>query len=87
MISYCKFGNFSDGFIFAKFHGCEGLVKIKTLRNGKITLSLTDVGKSCPSREFLRWQICYLMQFAKIKLSWKVLNLQYVSKIAISSTL
>ena len=29
-------------------------VKIKSSRNGKITLSCTDIGKSCPSSGFLR---------------------------------
>ena len=42
--SYCKFRNFRGGFIF---------VKIKSLRNGEITLSFTDEGKSCHSRAFL----------------------------------
>ena len=35
----------------------------------KITLSLSDVGKSCPSRKFFTWEICLLMLFPKIKLS------------------
>ena len=39
--------NFTEGFIFKK------LLENKTLTNGKITMSFTDVGKSCPSREFL----------------------------------
>ena len=33
-------------------------VEIKPSRNGNITLSFTDVGKSCPSREFFTSQIC-----------------------------
>ena len=37
---YCKFGNFCEGFIFAKL--------------GEITLSFTYEGKSCHTREFLR---------------------------------
>ena len=36
---------FSRNFADAEF------CKIKTSQNGKITLSFTDVGKSCPSRE------------------------------------
>ena len=36
---YCKFGNFREGFSF---------VKIKSSQNGKITLSITDIVKSCP---------------------------------------
>ena len=30
----------------------RSLVKIKSSKNGKITLSLTDIGESCPSHEF-----------------------------------
>ena len=71
---YCKFGNFHECFIFAKL---RSFVKIKPLRNGEITLSFTDVGKSSPSHEFLTWQICLLTLFTKIKLSRKIPNLQY----------
>ena len=60
---YCKFGNFRDGFIFAKLHS---FVKIKLSQNGEITLSFTDIGKSCSSHKFLTWQICLLTLFAKI---------------------
>ena len=42
-----KFENFREDFIFAKPR-----VKIKSSRNAKITQSFTDIGKSCPSREF-----------------------------------
>ena len=35
-------------------------MKIKPSRSGEITLSFTDVGESCPSPEFLMWQICLL---------------------------
>ena len=48
----CKFGNFREG-LFS--------------RNGEITLSSSDIGKSCPSREFLTSQICLLMLVAKMK--------------------
>ena len=41
---YCKFGNFCEGFIFAKFRRCESFVKIKPTQNGEITFSFTDVG-------------------------------------------
>ena len=37
---------FSRNFADAEF------AKIKPSRNGKITLLVTDVGKSCPSRKF-----------------------------------
>ena len=50
-------------------------MKIKSLRNGEIT----DMGKSCPSREYLKSQICLLTLFAKIKLSRNVPDLQYVT--------
>ena len=33
-------------------------VKIKLSRNGEITLLFSDIGKSCPNREFLMSQIC-----------------------------
>ena len=39
----------------------RSFVKIKSSRNGKIVLSFTDIGKSCPSREFLVSQICLLI--------------------------
>ena len=57
----------------------RSLVKIKPLQNGKITLSFTDVGKSCPSRKFSMWQICLLRLFAKIKFSQSFPILQYLS--------
>ena len=43
----CKFGNFRDGFIFAKFSK-----NIKSSRIGEIPLSFTDIGKSRPFHEF-----------------------------------
>ena len=46
---YCKLGNFLEGFSF---------VKIISSQNVKISLSLTDVGNSCPSCKFETWQIC-----------------------------
>ena len=69
MSRYCKFGNFREGFIFAKL---RSFLKIKPSWNGKITLSFTDVGKSGSSRKFLTSQICLLTLFAKIKLSRKI---------------
>ena len=55
---------FSQNFAYAKF--LENRL-IKSSRNGQTTLSLTDIGKSCPSSsEFLRPQICLLTLFAKI---------------------
>ena len=49
---YCKFGNIREDFIFAKL--MRSFVKIRSSRNGEITLSFTDEGKSCHSRDFLR---------------------------------
>ena len=57
----------------------RSFVKIKPSRNGKITLSFIDIGKSCLNREFLSSLICLLILFAKIKFSRKFPNLQYVS--------
>ena len=48
---------FSRNFTYAKFR------KIKPSRNGKITLSFTDIRISFTSREFLMSQICLLMLF------------------------
>ena len=43
-------------------------MKIKPSKNGEITLSFTDIGKSCQRRELLTLQICLLTLFAEIKL-------------------
>ena len=45
----------------------------------EITLSLTDVGKSGPSHEFLTSQIFLLTLLAKTKFSLKLPNLQYTA--------
>ena len=50
----------------------QSLVKIKILkkwRKGEIALLFTDIGNSCPSREFLTSQIYPLTLFEKIKFS------------------
>ena len=52
-------------------------MKIESSRNGAIALSLTDIGKPCPSHEFLTSQICLLTLFVKIKFSLKFPDLQY----------
>ena len=54
----------------------RSFVKIEPSRNGEITMSFTDVGKSCPSRLFLTSQLCLLTLFEKIKFSQKFPNLQ-----------
>ena len=50
----------------------QSFVKIKSSRNGEITLSFTS--KSCLSRELLTSQICLLTLFLKIKFSRKFPN-------------
>ena len=50
-------------------------MKTKSTRNGEITLSFTDIGKSCPGRKFLTSQICLLSLFVKIKFSRKISGL------------
>ena len=37
----------------------RSFVKIKSSRNGEITLSFTDEGKSCHTREFLRCEFVF----------------------------
>ena len=71
MISYCKFGNFHRGFIFREISHMRSFVKVKSLQNGETIRSFTDLGKSCPSREFSTSQICLSTLFAKIKSSQK----------------
>ena len=58
--------SFLRNFTNAKF------VKIKHSRNGEITLSLTDVCKSCPGREFYPGKYVFLPLCAKIKFSLKI---------------
>ena len=62
---------FSRNFAYAKFR------ENKPSRNGEITMSFTNIGKSCPTCEFISSQICLLMLFAKIKCSRKFPDLQY----------
>ena len=50
----------------------RSFVKIKSSRNGEITLSFTDIGKSCLSCKLLTLQICLLMLFAKNKILAKI---------------
>ena len=54
----------------------QSFVKIKPLKNSDVTLLFTDIGKSCPSREFLTSEICLFTIFAKIKFSQKFQILQ-----------
>ena len=43
----------------------RSFVKIKSSPNGEITLSFTDISKSCPNRNFFTSQICLLTLLAK----------------------
>ena len=74
-LSYCKFENFREGYIFSKLR-MRSFVKTKSSRIGVITLSFTDIGKSRPCREFSTSQLYVLTLFAKIKFSRKFANLQ-----------
>ena len=58
---YFKFGNFREGFIFAKLRS--------------FTLSFTDISTQCPCCKIFTSQICLLTVFAKIKFSRKFPNL------------
>ena len=62
---------FLRNFAYGKFR------ENKSSRISKITLLITDIGKSCTCREFLTAKICVLTLFAKIKFSRKFPNLQY----------
>ena len=63
--------------------GLLGYVEIIKFRENtilakwRINLSFTDIGKSCPSHDFLTYHICLLTLFAKIKFSRKFPDLQY----------
>ena len=61
----------------------RSFVKIKPLRIGNISLSFTDIGKSCPVPNFFTSQMCLLTLFAKLKFSLKFPNLQYWHKLLI----
>ena len=50
-VAYCKFGNFPRGLYFRDTSHMRSFVKIKSSRNDKITLSFTDIGKSCLNRD------------------------------------
>ena len=63
--------------IFARVLYLRSFVKTKPSGNDEITMSFIDIGKSCPTSEFLRSQICLLTLFAKIKCSRKIQDLQY----------
>ena len=71
---YCKFGNFCEGFIFAKFR------ENKTIAKWLNYPVVSCIRKPCPIHEFLMMQIDLLWLFTKIKFSQKFLNLQYRQK-------
>ena len=72
---YCKIGNFRVDFIFAKL---RSFLKIKSSRNGKITLSITDLQSIVKVNHALVtiFNVANML-FPKIKFSRKCLNLQY----------
>ena len=63
---------FSRNFAYAKFR--ENIIVAKWRNH---SMSFTDIGKSCLSRELLTSQICLLKLFAKIKFYQKFPHLQY----------
>ena len=50
----------------------RSFVKINALLNVEITLSITDIGKSCLRCEFLTLQACLLTLFVKTKFVAKI---------------
>ena len=72
--------------IFARADFCEtshvrSFVKMKSSRNREITLSVTDIGKPCPSHKIFTSLVCLLTLFAKIIFSRKFPDLQYQNSI------
>ena len=51
-LSIMQFINTVHSEIFARVLFSRSFAKMKPSRNGEITLSFIDVGKSCPSRAF-----------------------------------
>ena len=49
----------------------RSFAKMKHRKVAAITLSFTDIGKLCPSHDFLTSQMCLLTLFAKLKFSQK----------------
>ena len=71
---------FSEIFARILFSLNFAFVKIKSSRNGEITLLITDIDKWCHCRKFLMLRVCLVMLFAKIKFSRKFPDLQYKSQ-------
>ena len=69
-----KIRKFARVFFFRETSHMRSFVKVKSLRKGEITLWFTDLGKSCPSSDFLTLQICLLTLLAKITFSQKFPN-------------
>ena len=67
--------------IFSRNFACAKFREMKSSRNREITLSITDIGKPCPSREILTSLVCLLTLFAKIIFSRKFPDLQYQNSI------
>ena len=75
LCKYSKFKKILQIFYFGETSRTQSFVKIKPSRNDEITPSFTDVGKSCPIREFITLQICILTLIMNINFSRKLLNL------------
>ena len=60
----------------------QNFVKIKSSRFCVVTLSFSDICKSCPNREFLTSQIRLLTLFAKINFSqnFRIYSTSYSDK-------
>ena len=50
---------FLQGFYFCETSHIRSFVKTKPSQNVKITMSFTDIGKSCHTCTFLSTQICF----------------------------
>ena len=80
-------------FLYCSFYCCNHLIvtseifasfifaKTKPSWNDNMTLSFTDVGKLCPSREFLTSLICLLTLFAKNKILTRISEFTVHSRI------
>ena len=65
---YGKLGKFREGSIFAKLRIFRENKILAKCRNHSV---VTDIGKSCHSRDFVVSQMCIYTQFANIKFSRK----------------
>ena len=64
-ITCCSSYTVNSGVYFRETSNMPSFVKIKSSQNAEITLSFTDICKSCPSRYFLVSQMCLLIKFSR----------------------